>query len=1147
MATDNSYSANEEATSVTGNVITDNTGAGSDTDDQSSKLLLLDVNGNPALVGTTLTLASGAQIVVNDDGSFQYDLNNQFQHLALGESVNDAVSYRVADGWDVRMVRVNGNSIDNTTEAESIVAAATGLGPLTIGSNNYTVEAFAEEAIGVIDYGDGGGNDDYNINNALPDGSIDGGDDFVVQANSYWTIPIGTYTVAFGSDDGGLIRLANGITFDNVFNSDTPSGSNEIRRELPRSHAVTGGSFTVSQPTSLELSSLMFDRNVNASFEISIAAATQTSFNSNTFQLLKDGALGWQAASDTASLTLSVAGVNDAPVLNATPGFALTAIDDNETNPVGDTVADLLSSVFGTPISDVDSSDPDGIAIIDASSSTGSWQFSTNNGINWTSASSASASNAVTLDPTAKLRFVPIAGQQGSATLLFRAWDQSNFSNGQAGVDATTTGGTTPFSDASAVATIVVNDTADAPLLSNDSYSVASNNILTVGPNGLLQNDFDANSPVATSGATLSYNARLDTNGNGAWENQVSGGLDWVLSSGVNRVANPITDRPGIHATYNFANAGGSAASFETLPGDPTNNAASFEIWFRPVSDSDRDVLFETGGSADGTSISLDGNTLKFVIRDTDGSVAETELTATIDPNEYSQVVGVIDIGPGDMRLYLNGNLVASATNSSLNDWAGGDGAGLGKANGATNFSGATSFEGEIAWFRFYESALSTTQVATNYESIASGLKILSVSTPTGGQVAVQLDGSFVFDPNGDFDALAVTDIGSSTFTYTAQDGNGTTAVATVSVVVQGVNDPPVTAIDAYNVLAGDELEIADISAGVLGDDLDPEGNTPAAGTLTATVTTAPTKGALTLNADGTFTYTPNVGEVGVDEFYYIADYGVEQSQPTRVELTITGGAVSGGDEPAGDESGGEGETGGEEAEEVADESDGEDSTPTNEQPPLVAPPSNGSLDGRGQQLLDRVSSLDVAGPQNANSDDADQSGLAIQGLSVTSGSGVRETRDRLRTLAEEVVTGAIQSSPLTAGVTQLAAPIDLAFVSQSGAFWRDLEDFEESIEQDIRFEAAEVASALGVTTTLSVGYVLWFLRGTYLVSCVLAQMPAWKMVDPLFVFGGGDLLGDEDDESLTAMLQRSNEGDLTAPDGDDADAIQGEQPAGDE
>ena len=47
--------------------------------------------------------------------------------------------------------------------------------------------------------------------------------------------------------------------------------------------------------------------------------------------------------------------------------------------------------------------------------------------------------------------------------------------------------------------------------------------------------------------------------------------------------------------------------------------------------------------------------------------------------------------------------------------------------------------------------------------------------------------------------------------------------------------------------------------------------------------------------------------------------------------------------------------------------------------------------------------------------------------------------------------------------------------------------------------------------------------------SCVLAQMPAWKMVDPLFVFGGGELLGDEDDESLNAMLQRSNDAESEA------------------
>src|SRR5262249_52657126 len=56
---------------------------------------------------------------------------------------------------------------------------------------------------------------------------------------------------------------------------------------------------------------------------------------------------------------------------------------------------------------------------------------------------------------------------------------------------------------------------------------------------------------------------------------------------------------------------------------------------------------------------------------------------------------------------------------------------------------------------------------------------------------------------------------------------------------------------------------------GVLGNDNDPDGDT-----LTAAVTTGPTHGSLTLNADGSFTYTPNATFSGTDSFRYTANDG---------------------------------------------------------------------------------------------------------------------------------------------------------------------------------------------------------------------------------------------------------------------------------
>src|SRR5439155_11049462 len=59
--------------------------------------------------------------------------------------------------------------------------------------------------------------------------------------------------------------------------------------------------------------------------------------------------------------------------------------------------------------------------------------------------------------------------------------------------------------------------------------------------------------------------------------------------------------------------------------------------------------------------------------------------------------------------------------------------------------------------------------------------------------------------------------------------------------------------------------------------------------TLTAVLDAGPTNGSLTLNADGSFTYTPNANDFGVDCFtYHAIDSRGAASNVATVSLTIT-------------------------------------------------------------------------------------------------------------------------------------------------------------------------------------------------------------------------------------------------------------------
>ncbi len=81
-----------------------------------------------------------------------------------------------------------------------------------------------------------------------------------------------------------------------------------------------------------------------------------------------------------------------------------------------------------------------------------------------------------------------------------------------------------------------------------------------------------------------------------------------------------------------------------------------------------------------------------------------------------------------------------------------------------------------------------------------------------------------------------------------------------------------------------DNLELVKlIKANVLANDRDPEGRP-----LTAALVSGPSKGTLTLNTNGTFTYRPNTGFIGMDTFTYRASDGTATSNLATVTITVT-------------------------------------------------------------------------------------------------------------------------------------------------------------------------------------------------------------------------------------------------------------------
>jgi VCBS repeat-containing protein len=138
-------------------------------------------------------------------------------------------------------------------------------------------------------------------------------------------------------------------------------------------------------------------------------------------------------------------------------------------------------------------------------------------------------------------------------------------------------------------------------------------------------------------------------------------------------------------------------------------------------------------------------------------------------------------------------------------------------------------------------------------------LTAILVAGPTKGTLtAFNPDGSFTYRPNADFD-------GQDTFTYRTNDGGAESNVATVTVSVSPVNDAPVAVNDLYSAGQSSSLTVP-VANGVLKNDTDVDSTA-----LTATLVRAPANGTLTLNADGSFTYTPSPSFTGQDNFTYRA------------------------------------------------------------------------------------------------------------------------------------------------------------------------------------------------------------------------------------------------------------------------------------
>lgn len=184
-------------------------------------------------------------------------------------------------------------------------------------------------------------------------------------------------------------------------------------------------------------------------------------------------------------------------------------------------------------------------------------------------------------------------------------------------------------------------------------------------------------------------------------------------------------------------------------------------------------------------------------------------------------------------------------------------------------------------------------QVTTDEDVVLNGASViandsdldghtLSVNTtplvaPLHGNVLINFDGTYTYTPTANY-------FGNDSFTYQVCD-NGVPVLcssASVTLTINPVNDAPVAVAD----VASTDEDVVLNGTSLLANDSDPEGNSL---TVTTTAVTLPLHGNLSLNSNGTYTYTPFANYSGIDSFVYeVCDNGSPvQCATASVSITI--------------------------------------------------------------------------------------------------------------------------------------------------------------------------------------------------------------------------------------------------------------------
>ncbi|EJN03643.1 Ig-like domain-containing protein [Phyllobacterium sp. YR531] len=592
---------------------------------------------------------------------------------------------------------------------------------------------------------------------------------------------------------------------------------------------------------------------------------------------------------ETATVNVDVASINTPPTNTLPAGY--TTLEDN---PLG---------LTGLQISDADA----GTGSVSVTLSVNAGTLSALAGSNVSVSGSGTGTLILTgtladinayLSAASRPTFSPAANASGTVTLTMTTNDNGN-TGGPALIDVDTS-------------TITITPVNDAPSGVDQTVTVNEDTTFTFTPANFGftdPNDNPGNTLAAVVITTIPLNGTLALNGTAVTAGQV------ILASDIaNLTWTPAANANGTGLasfTFQVRDNGGNANGGQNT--DATPNTFTFNV--TAVNDAPVNTLPGAFVTNEDTTLGLTG----LRVSDIDSASGVLTVTLTVDSGNLSAIgaSGVTVSGSGTGTIVLTGTLadlntyLASASRPSFNPDVNFHGdvqlTMVTTDNGNTGTGGALTDtdastitvnsvnDAPVAGndsFTTNEDTPTTFDVRTNDTDVdgnpltvtqinGTAISVGSPVTVTGGVVSLNANGTLTFTPNANFN-------GSPTFTYTVSDGQGGTDTATVSGTVTPVNDAPVAGNDSFTTNE-DTATTFDVRT----NDTDVDGNPLTVTQINGTAISVGSPvtvpgGIVSLNANGTLTFTPNADFNGSPTFNYTVSDGQGGTDTATVSGTVT-------------------------------------------------------------------------------------------------------------------------------------------------------------------------------------------------------------------------------------------------------------------